>query len=59
MEFVLKKIESVNIYRLHNGEWQYVTTLTDVKVPNWEGKDNVQKNRSNKPKIWTLDRPQL
>lgn len=57
MEFILKEIESVNIYRLHNGEWQYVTTLTDVKVPDWEGEDNVQKNRSNKPKIWTLDRP--
>lgn len=40
MEFILKDIESVDIYRLHNGEWQYVTTLTDVKVPNWEGEDN-------------------
>lgn len=40
MEFILRDIESVNIYRLHNGEWQYVTTLTDVKVPDWEGKDN-------------------
>ena len=48
MEFVLKEIESVNVYRLHNGEWQYVTTLTDVKVPNWEGEDNgrtMQENR--------------
>ena len=48
MEFILKDIESVNIYRLHNGEWQYVTTLTDVKVPDWEGEDNgrtMQENR--------------
>ena len=40
MEFILKEVESVDIYRLHNKEWQYVTTLTDVKVPNWEGEDN-------------------
>lgn len=48
MEFILKDIESVNIYRLHNGEWQYVTTLTNVKVPDWEGEDNgrtMQKDR--------------
>ena len=48
MEFIIKDIESVNIYRLHNGEWQYITTLTDIKVPNLEGKDNgrtVQEDR--------------
>lgn len=47
MEFILKNIESINIYHLHNGEWQYVTTLTDIKIEDWEGEDNVQKNRSN------------
>ena len=40
MEFIIKDIESVNIYRLHNGEWQYVTTLTDIKIPDLEGENN-------------------